>query len=287
MIRISLFIAILLFCFTNGPGLFAAPLQKYENVRYIQNPANDGDSFEAELGKVTVILRLYYVDCPETSASGTGDASRLLEQLQYWGITNPASLVNFGRVASDFTQNILSKPFTVYTSHANALGRSSKGRIYAFVVTEDGKDLASLLVEAGLARVKGVGRTSPEGIRQEEVKARLFDLELAAALKRVGIWHETDPDQISELRNTARSQREELNRLVEQVSTKPTPPDSLDLNTASMEELVLIPGIGNELAKRIINARPFTSFEDLLNVDGIGKQRLKTIKEHSIINTDD
>ena len=53
----------------------------------------------------------------------------------------------------------------------------------------------------------------------------------------------------------------------------------VDLNTATEEELVTLPGIGNKLAKRIVQARqekPFDSLEDLERVPGIGKKmRLK------------
>lgn len=52
----------------------------------------------------------------------------------------------------------------------------------------------------------------------------------------------------------------------------------ISLNDAEMEELLAIPGIGTVLAERILSYRsengPFSSPEELLNVDGIGKKRL-------------
>ncbi|MFC1570782.1 ComEA family DNA-binding protein [Candidatus Omnitrophota bacterium] len=58
----------------------------------------------------------------------------------------------------------------------------------------------------------------------------------------------------------------------------------VDINTASKEELTNIPGIGDTLAERIIERRgyygKFYSSEGLLEIEGIGPQRLEKIKEY-------
>lgn len=51
----------------------------------------------------------------------------------------------------------------------------------------------------------------------------------------------------------------------------------VDPNTADEEALAQIPGVGEEMAKRIIEERPFTSLEDLERVNGIGPLFLKNI----------
>ncbi|MEK6776447.1 MAG: helix-hairpin-helix domain-containing protein [bacterium] len=62
----------------------------------------------------------------------------------------------------------------------------------------------------------------------------------------------------------------------------------ISLNRSSALELVEIPGIGPELAARIVRYReengPFKDNEDLLNVHGIGKKKLRQIMEHAVLN---
>lgn len=56
-------------------------------------------------------------------------------------------------------------------------------------------------------------------------------------------------------------------------------PARVNINTASIKKLTTLPGIGPTLAKRIVAYRkahgPFTSVEELLNVQGIGAKNLK------------
>ena len=55
----------------------------------------------------------------------------------------------------------------------------------------------------------------------------------------------------------------------------------LDINTASKAQLMELPGIGEEIAERIIQYRtengPFEAIQDLLNVKGIGEEKLQTL----------
>ncbi len=58
----------------------------------------------------------------------------------------------------------------------------------------------------------------------------------------------------------------------------------IPINTATEKELETIPGIGPVLASRIVEYRrehgPFASYEDLLNVKGIGEKILEKIKPY-------
>lgn len=59
------------------------------------------------------------------------------------------------------------------------------------------------------------------------------------------------------------------------------------INHAGIDLLTTLPGIGISLAQNIIAYREthgdFTSIEDLLNVEGIGKKRLDEIRDYIVI----
>ncbi|MFZ3137897.1 MAG: helix-hairpin-helix domain-containing protein [Thermodesulfovibrionales bacterium] len=262
---------------------YAADLQRFSNAQLINNPANDGDSFLVEANGKSFHVRLYFVDCPETSISFNSDAQRVREQTRYFGLSDAARTIHFGNEAKTFIERILAKPFTVHTAFASALGRSAKGRIYGFIITSDGNDLASLLVKNGFARTHGIGRETPNGITHKEMVERLRDLETSAMIKRIGIWSESDPDRIAELRAKQRSEDRELQELQNQVKKAESPQGLLDLNTATEKELQSIKGIGPVLAAKIISGRPYKSVDDLLKVEGIGQKTLDKIRPYFVV----
>ena len=63
----------------------------------------------------------------------------------------------------------------------------------------------------------------------------------------------------------------------------------VNINTAGVEELTSLPGIGPSYAKRIVEFRekngPFKKVEDLLNVQGIGEKTLEKIRDKVVVSS--
>ncbi|MGB0993570.1 MAG: helix-hairpin-helix domain-containing protein [Akkermansiaceae bacterium] len=277
----------------------AAPLTKIENCTLIKTEWADGDSFRVQIPfkpadkngpghkAREITIRLYGADCIESKIHSTTDGRRVRAQRRYFGISKVGNAkastnlaLSYGAKATEETRQILSKPFTVYTSFADARGSAQFKRVYGFVVTADGKDLASLLVSKGLARAFGVSRETFDLRTSKEYKAHLTDLELQAAKKGVGAWERTDWDKLPAER---RAQREDDMEDKIGIAGKKQPPEKpIHINKAARDELMQLPSIGEKTANLIIEGRPYQKPEDLLKVDGIGKKTLEKLKPHLI-----
>jgi len=66
----------------------------------------------------------------------------------------------------------------------------------------------------------------------------------------------------------------------EAATTLGVPPARVSVNRASAAELEKVPGIGPELARRIIIYRPYRSLDELTRVPGIGPRSLERLRPY-------
>jgi competence protein ComEA len=62
-----------------------------------------------------------------------------------------------------------------------------------------------------------------------------------------------------------------------------TPSKKVNINTASVKELMHLPGIGKSKAKEIVSyrqAKPFRTISDIMQIKGIGKKLYAKIQAH-------
>ena len=266
--------------------LAAAELVKIENVTLMEADLNDGDSFKVYAEDRELHLRLYYVDCPETTFNGKSGLYRIREQQYHFGLEDPHDVVRFGKQATEYVKQLLSHPFTVYTSYAQAPGRSASGRFYAFIETQDGSDLAALLIERGLARIHGSTRPGPDGAPSDEVLEQLHSLRTIALLNRAGIWQSTKPQTLAEMHQRQREADRELNEFRHKVTNVRSRNDQpLDLNKASKAELQANPRHCPVTAVKIIEGKPYESVDDLLKIDGIGPKSVEAITPYVTVKS--
>lgn len=267
--------------------LSASELTTIKNAKLIEADMNDGDSFMVDTGGRELYLRLYYVDCLETAYNSKPDLERILEQQFHFGLEQPHEVISYGEQAAEYVKQMLSQPFTIHTSYANAPSRSVANRYYAFVETHDGQDLGYLLVEHGLARIHGKTRPSPNGRPSHIVLEELQDLRTVALLNRAGIWQSTQPRILADMRKRLREDAEKLKKIRNNLAQVRTPDDPpLNLNTASNKELQSIPGIGPVTANKITAARPYRFVDDLLSIPGIGPKTLEKITPYVTVKAE-
>jgi len=250
-------------------------LQTFPSCTLVEADWADGDSFPVKLpdGR-QITARLYGADCIEWHVNDETLARRLRAQRRYFGIadTDAASSMktarDFGKKAALRTRELLAKPFTIHTAFAGARGNGEKERAYAFVTTAEGKDLATVLVDEGLARAFGVTRQLPDGTSGNEYREALADRELTAAASKKGIWAVTNWNELPADRAEERRESADLQTVLKDSQST----TAINPNTATAEELKSLPGIGKKLAERIIEARtqtPIRSIDDLLAIKGI------------------
>jgi endonuclease YncB( thermonuclease family) len=261
-----------------------------DNCQLVPNKANDGDSFHVRANDTEYLVRLYFVDAPETASIGP---ARLIEQAEYFGVSVP-QVIEIGLDAKEFVDAKLSEPFAVVTRLAEGLGRSKIQRIYGFVRTKDG-DLGEQLVANGLARIHGIHPATPDGSSGQDEIQKLEQLEQDARQKKLGAWAisgqplkwpSATPQPFAGASRSISVTPVPLIATGSPIEVKrshakeKTPLGKIDINTATEKELTTVPGIGHVMAARIIAARPFRSADDLRRVNGIGDKKYAQIRPY-------
>lgn len=273
------------------PGWTQQPLSRLDRCVMIPAEWSDGDSFPVRTADGTELtVRLYGADCLEWHVADDSDARRLRAQRRYFGISGPPGEApksielakGFGKAAAERVAALTSEPFIVWTAYADARGDGRHQRVYAFVQLADGRDLATVLVEEGLARAFGVYRQTPAEETNDEYREAMADRELQAAKLGRGIWGQTDWEALPAERREQRKEEAELEQS-EDPRELLIGGLKLDPNTAARDELLQLPGVGEIIANRIIEGRPFASVDELDRVPGIGAATLERLRPYLVI----
>lgn len=253
-----------------------------EGCRLVSTPINDGDSFKVQHKDQTFIVRLYFVDCPETYDNYM---ARVRDQARYFSIAE-ADVIAAGKLATAFTEKFLRGEFTVVTRWTDA--RGGKERRFFALVRKNDQILSSELIRNGFARIYGMPTKGnrPDGVSPRAYLRELKQYERAAQASMIGIWGDaTRSLQLAGLNQldanveaTSFSKKLKVNTTAAATIGRRT--SKLILNTAGAAELETLPGIGPALASDIIAARPIAAIDDLLEIPGITLSKIDVFRTH-------
>lgn len=157
---------------------------------------------------------------------------------------------------------------------------------------EDEEDIDNEDEENAIIMVHITGQVYNPGLVQLESGSRVIDV----VNKAGGLTSEADLDRINLARKVADEEKiyiprigedidenkEEIQTVQDSGSEEGNSGGKININTASKEEIMTLPGIGEVLATRIIEYREnnkFATIEDIKNVSGIGDKKFEGIKD--------
>ena len=164
----------------------------------------------------------------------------------------------------DEKENISNKEITVYVS-----GEVNKSGV---VTLKEGDRLAVAVEKLG-------GTTKKADLNNINLAIRVKDEE-HYIIPKIG---EAKQENLKDVNNTKDIENAEIkNENTEKDSSK------ININTATLEELDKLPGVGEAKANKIISHREengqFKNIEDIKNVNGIGDKKFENMKELICVN---
>ena len=167
------------------PASFPGNFQQLDDARFVPRPTNTGDRFPVIQDGKEILIHLLWVSCPPTVPD---DKPQLKYHADYFGITEKDAL-DVGKEAADFTTAFLTdRPLKILTKG----NKDKDGALLAVVVAANIGDLASVLVDNGLAAVlKPASRPGADPKRREEQNIQALKEREAAAIRRpipAGAW---------------------------------------------------------------------------------------------------
>lgn len=131
------------------------------------------------------------------------------------------------------------------------------------VCDDDGWDAIAFLVPEDL----------PLGRSAEKYITTIRDIEAVAGLDFFSQWPDGLEDELESI-------EAEVWALSPREIDRPLGIDPININAASADDLMRLPGIGESFAERIIAGRPYESVDSILEVRGIGEILLSRIREY-------
>ena len=101
---------------------------------------------------------------------------------------------------------------------------------------------------------------------------------IIASRSATSSWAKTNWDSLIAERETQRREEQEIALALDDQALAPG--DTINPNTATRDALMRLPGIGEEMAKRLIANRPYRTQQDLRRVPGLGPATLKKLQPH-------
>ncbi len=149
---------------------------------------------------------------------------------------------------------------------------SGIGPVYAERIIEE-RPFCSL---SEITNVKGIGETTLKNIKKQ-------GLAYVDPLKDCFKESKNEEEDEKQIEDGEKEKKYEDEKEESKEDDDKKEKEKIEINSASLDELQKITGIGEVYAERIIEERPFCSLSEITNVKGIGEARLEAIKEEGLV----